>query len=123
MFFVNNTIRLPGNRRGKACRTVSFIEEINLRSVFVILKSAWDICIQFKPCDSISANQHGIWSIIVYLRPRVISTALQIRNFNPTTGIERDPIKVLIGGLPCMKNARKCAIALADRCPGSLRSI
>ena len=81
MFFVNNTIRLPGNRRGKACRTVSFIQEISLRSFFVILKFAWDICIQIKPCNSISVNQHGIWLTIVYLRPRVISTALHIRNF------------------------------------------
>ena len=81
MFFVNNTIRLPGNRRDKVCRTVSFIHEISLRSFFVILKFAWDICIQIKPCNSISVNQHGIWLTIVYLRPRVISTALHIRNF------------------------------------------
>ena len=81
MFFVNNTIRLPGNPRGQGCRTVSFIQEISLRSFFVILKSAWDICIQIKPYTSIFVNQHGIWSTIEYLRPRVISTALQIRNF------------------------------------------
>jgi hypothetical protein len=81
MFFVNNTIRLPGNPRGKGCQTVSFIQEISLRSFFVILKSAWDICIQIKLYNCISVNQHGIWSTIVYMRPRVVSKAVQIRNF------------------------------------------
>jgi hypothetical protein len=81
MFFVNNTIRLPGNPHGQGCRTVSFIQEIRSRSFFVILKFACDICMQIKPYESISANQHGIWSTKLYLRPRVISKALQIRNF------------------------------------------
>ena len=80
MFFVNNTIRLPGNPHGQGCRTVSFIQEIRSRSFFVILKFACDICMQIKPYESISANQHGIWSTKLYLRPRVISKALQIRN-------------------------------------------
>jgi hypothetical protein len=81
MFFVNNTIRLPGNPRGQGCRTVSFIQEISPRSLFVTLEFAYDICMQIKPNDIISANQHGIWSTKVSLRPRVISKALQICNF------------------------------------------
>ena len=80
MFFVNNTIRLPGNPHGQGCRTVSFIQEIRSRSFFVILKFACDICMQIKPYESISANQHWIWSTKLYMRPRVISKALQIRN-------------------------------------------
>ena len=81
MLFVHNTIRLPGNPHGQGCRTVSFIQEISSRSFFAILKFACDICIQIKPYDGTSVNQHGICSTKVYLRPRVISKALQIRNF------------------------------------------
>jgi hypothetical protein len=36
---------------------------------------------QIKPYDGTSVNQHGICSTKVFLRPRVISKALQIRNF------------------------------------------
>jgi hypothetical protein len=58
-----------------------FILLVGLRSFFVTLKSAWDICIQIKPYNCISINQHGIWSTTVYMRPRVFSKAVQIRNF------------------------------------------
>ena len=85
MLFVHNKIRLPGNPHGQGCRTVLFIQEISSRSFFVILKFACDICIQIKPYDGTSVNQHGICSTKVYLRPRVISKALQIRNFESSS--------------------------------------
>ena len=66
---------------GQGCQTFSFIQEISSRSLFVILKFACNICIQIKPYDGTSVNQPGICSTKVYLRPRVISTALQICKF------------------------------------------
>lgn len=81
MLFVHNTIRLPGNPHGQGCRTVSFIQEISSRSFFVILKFECDIRIQINTYDGTSVSQHGICSTKVYLRPRAISKALQIRNF------------------------------------------
>ena len=62
--------------------TLPVILKISSRSFFVIviLRFACDICMHIKPRDSISVNQHGIWSAYVYWRLRAISKAVQSRN-------------------------------------------